>query len=72
MQVAKIERHKHVAGVIGAERGKWAEKWAAEEGADLKFRQKKFGHKIRNSTNARTCPSKKSKRQHPREQNILH
>ena len=35
MQVAKIERHKHVAGVIGAERGKWAEKWAAEDGAEV-------------------------------------
>ena len=35
MQVAKIERHKHVAGVVGAERGKWAEKWAAEEGAEV-------------------------------------
>ena len=35
MQVAKMERHKHVAGVVGAERGKWAEKWAAEEGAEV-------------------------------------
>jgi len=60
MQVAKIERHKHVAGIIGAERCKWGEKWAAEEGADLKFRQKKvLVNKIRNSTNARTCPGKK-------------
>jgi len=48
MQVAKIERHKHVAGVVGAERGKWPEKWAAEEGAEVeriwKLDQKKsFG-----------------------------
>jgi hypothetical protein len=28
----KVERHEHVAGVVGAERGKRAEKWAAEAG----------------------------------------